>query len=72
MAQAVKNLLAMQETQEMWVLSLSWEDPLEENVASHSSVLTWRILWTGVWRATTVYRDSESDMTEHTHALNET
>ena len=42
MAQAVRNLLAMREIQEMCVLSLSWEDPLEENVASHSSVLIWR------------------------------
>ena len=39
-AQLVKNLLAMQET---WVGSLSWEDPLEEGVATHSSVLVWRI-----------------------------
>ena len=36
----VKNPLAMQET---WVGSLSWEDPLEEGVATHSSVLVWRI-----------------------------
>ena len=39
-AQLVKNLLAMRET---WVGSLSWEDPLEEGVATHSSVLVWRI-----------------------------
>ena len=35
-----KNLLAMQETQ---VPSLSWEDPLEEGMATHSSILAWRI-----------------------------
>ena len=39
-AQLVKNLPAMQET---WVQSLSWEDPLEKEVATHSSALTWRI-----------------------------
>ena len=40
----VKNPPAMQET---WVQSLGWEDPLEEGLASHSSILAWRILWTG-------------------------
>jgi len=43
MAQTVKNLSAMRETQ---VRSLSWEDPLEEGVAIHSSILAWRIPWT--------------------------
>ena len=38
-AQVVKNLPAMQET---WVQSLGWEDPLEEGVATHSSILAWR------------------------------
>ena len=42
----VKNLPALQETQETWVESLSWEDPLEEGMATHSSVLAWRIPWT--------------------------
>ena len=32
--------------QEMWVLSLGWEDPLEEGMATHSSILSWRISWT--------------------------
>ena len=36
----------MQETQEMWVLSLGWEDPLEESMATYSSILAWRIPWT--------------------------
>ena len=31
----------------MWVLSLGWEDPLEESMAIHSSILAWRIPWTG-------------------------
>ena len=39
----VKNLPAMQET---WVGSLGWEDPLEEGMATHSSILAWRIPWT--------------------------
>ena len=42
-AQMVKNLPAMRET---WVPSLGWEDPLEEDMATHSSILTWRIPWT--------------------------
>ena len=36
----------MQEVQEMQVQSLSWEDPLEEGMATPSSVLAWRIPWT--------------------------
>ena len=43
MAQTVKNLPAMQETQ---VQSLGQEDPLEEGMATHSSILAWRIPWT--------------------------
>ena len=39
-AQMVKDLPAMQET---WVQSLGWEDPLEEGMATHSSILAWRI-----------------------------
>ena len=42
----VKNLHAMQEPQEMQVQSLGWEDPLEEGMATHSSILAWRIPWT--------------------------
>ena len=43
MVQAVKNLPAMQETQEMQVRSLGWEDPLEEEMATHSNILAWKI-----------------------------
>ena len=39
MAQAVKNLPAVQETQEMWFGSLGREDPLEEGMTTHSSIL---------------------------------
>ena len=41
-AQLVKNPPATQET---WVSSLGWEDPLEKGKATHSSILAWRILW---------------------------
>ena len=44
MAQMVKNLPTMQET---WVQSLGKEDPLDKGMATHSSILTWRIPWTG-------------------------
>jgi len=43
MAQTVKNLPAMQET---WVQSLGREDPLEKGMATHASILAWRISWT--------------------------
>ena len=44
---AVKNLPAMQQTMlETWVQSLGQEDPLEEGMATHSSILAWRIPWT--------------------------
>ena len=42
-AQSVKSLFTMRET---WVQSLGWEDPLEKEMATHSSILAWRILWT--------------------------
>ena len=61
-AQMVKNLPAMRET---WVQSLSWEDPLEEGMATHCSILAWRIpMDRGAWQAT-VQGVTESDMTEH-------
>ena len=43
MALLVNNLPAMQET---WVQPLGWEDPLEKGMATHSSILAWRIPWT--------------------------
>ena len=42
-AQMVKDLPAMQET---WIWSLGWKDPLEKEMATHSSILAWRIPWT--------------------------
>ena len=46
MAQLVKNLPAVQETRGMQVQSLGQKDPLEEGMATHSSILAWRIPWT--------------------------
>ena len=40
MAQLVKNLPAVWET---WVQSLGWEDPVEEGIATHSSIVAWKI-----------------------------
>ena len=42
----VKNPPVMQETQDTQVWSLGWKDPLEEEMATHSSTLAWKILWT--------------------------
>ena len=48
-AHTVQNLPAMQET---WVQSLGWEDPLEEGMATYSSILAWRIpMDRGAWQA---------------------
>ena len=50
----------MPAVQETWVQSLGWEDPLEEAVATHSSIFAWRIpMDTGVWQG-----HKESDTTE--------
>ena len=43
MAQRIKRLPAMKET---WVRSLGWEDSLEKEMATHSSIIAWRIPWT--------------------------
>ena len=42
-AQTIKNVTTMQET---WVVSLGWEDALERRIATHSTILAWRIQWT--------------------------
>ena len=47
-AQMVKNLPEKEETQ---VRLLSWEDPLEKEMVTHSSILAWRIPWTEAWWA---------------------
>ena len=57
----------MQEMPETQFRPLGWEDPLEQEMATHSSILAWTILWTGAWWVT-VHRVAESDMTERAYA----
>ena len=57
----VKNLSVMWETQ---VQSQVWEDPLEKGMATHSSILAWRIPWTEEPGRTVVHGVAELDMTE--------
>ena len=66
-AQMVNNPPAMLET---WVQSLSWEDPLEEGMATHSSILAWRIPWTeepGELQSMGLQRVGHNWVTKHTH-----
>ena len=66
MAQLVKNPPAMQDT---WVRPLGWEDSLEEGMATHSSILTWRIpMDRGAWRAA-VHGVTKSDRTKRLSTL---
>ena len=59
-AQVVKNLPAVQET---WVPSLDWEDSLEKEMATHSSILAWKIPWTEEPGGLQSMRSQESDTT---------
>ena len=61
-AQMVKNLLAMRETQ---VQSLDQEDPLEKGMATHSSILAWRIPWTEEPGGYSPWGHRELDTAEH-------
>ena len=62
MAQTIKNMPAMRET---WVQSLGWEVFLDEGMATHSSILAWRIpMDRGAWWATVNGGHKESDTTE--------
>ena len=45
----VKNVQPMQETQEMHVPTLSWEDPLEEVMSIHPTILAWQVPWDHIW-----------------------
>ena len=63
---AVKNLPAMQEPQETWALSLGREDPLEKEVATHSSILAWRIPFQRSLVGYSPLGHKELDMTEAT------
>ena len=61
-AQWLRTHLLMQE---MLVRSLGWEDPLEKEMATHSSILAWRIpMDRGAWRSTVHEVEKESDKTE--------
>ena len=57
----------MQETEEMWVRSLGWGDPLEEEMAPHSSILAWKTLWTEEPGGLQSMESQESDTTEQAH-----
>ena len=61
MAQTVKHLPTMQETQ---IRSLGQEDPLEKGMATHSSILAWRIPWTEEPGGLSPWGCKESDITE--------
>ena len=62
MAQSVTKLPAMQE---VWVQSLGWEEPLEEGMATHSSIFAWRIpMDRGAWRATLLGGRKKPDTTQ--------
>ena len=61
MAQTVKSLPTMQETP---VPSLGWEDPLEKEMATHSSVLAWKIPWGGEASWASLWDHTELDTTE--------
>ena len=62
----VMNLTVMQEIQETRVQSLGQEDPLEEGMATHSSILAWRISWTEEPSRLQSIAQKESDTTEAT------
>ena len=49
--------------QETWVQSLDWEDPLEEKIATHSSILAWEITWTEDLGGLQSLESQELDMT---------
>ena len=63
----VKTPPAMQETSETRVRSLGQEDPLEEEMATHSSILAWRIPWTEEFGGLQSTGRKESDTTEQLH-----
>ena len=71
MAQQVKNMAAIQETQEMWVRYLGWKDPLEEQMAIHFSILAQKVPWTEEPDSLQSRGSQESYTTErlHVHAL---
>ena len=65
MVRRVKNSPEMQMAQ---VQSLSWDNPLEEGKATHSSILAWKIPWTEVLGRLQSNGSERVDVTEHTHS----
>ena len=65
MAPVVKNSPAMPETQETWVRFLGQEDPLEKEMATHSSILAWKLPWTEERGGHSPWGHTESDKPEH-------
>ena len=59
----------MQEAQEIQVCSLSWEDALKTKMATHSSILAWRIPWIDEPGGLQSQGHKESDATEHTQGI---
>ena len=57
--------------QETWVQSLGWENPLEKEMATHSSILAWRILWQRSLAGYSPQGHKELDTTEHLHFTSE-
>ena len=64
MVHRLKHLPAMWDT---WVQSLGWEDPLKKEMATHSSILAWRIPWTEELGGLQSMGRKESDTTERLH-----
>ena len=64
MVQMAKHLSATQET---WLRSLGWEDPLEKEMAAHSSILAWKIPWIAEPGRLHPWGRKESDTTERLH-----
>ena len=72
MAQRVKNLPTMKELQETQFRSLGQEDPLEEGMATHSSIFAWKIAWTeepGRLQSMDCKELDTTEMTEHTRVF---
>ena len=63
----VQRLKRLPATWETWVRSLGWEDPLEKEMATHSSILAWRIPWTEELGGLQSTDRKESDTTEQLH-----
>ena len=63
-AQMVKRLLTIRDT---WLQSLGWEDPLEKEMATHSSILAWKISWTRSLVGYSPWGSKEADTTERLH-----